>query len=342
MNPYKHMVAAMVFIVTSAGALASSKIDTLYFQHGDRITGEVKSLENNQLKFSTDDAGTIRIEWGKLDSVKILSNMRIHLSNGTIFYGKLLPSGERKSCYIWHRAGDPRLTRLEEIVFLSPLEEKFIDRMSGSLSSGFSYTKASHVMQLNLNTSIKYTAEKNQVELYYDGNVTKESAGTTQRQHGGMILRRILPKKWFLLTLLSAESSTEQQLDLRSNFGIGGGNSIVYSNSTHFYTAAGISGNRENSMGISQYNIEALVTADYSVFIYDSPELSFNIGVDVIPNLSDLGRVRFQVDSNLKWEIFADFFLKWTFFYTYDNRTFSTGEPSSDWAITLLGLEYNL
>jgi hypothetical protein len=37
--------------------------------NGDRITGEVKRLDRGRLEFSTDDAGTLYLEWDKLVSV---------------------------------------------------------------------------------------------------------------------------------------------------------------------------------------------------------------------------------------------------------------------------------
>ncbi|MEN8227811.1 MAG: DUF481 domain-containing protein [Bacteroidota bacterium] len=337
------IITFLLGFLFAGNVLASSKIDTIYFQNGDRVTAEVKSLENNQLRLSTDDAGTIRVEWNKVDSVKILNSMRIVLQDGEILYGKLLPSGEVKSGYIWHRTGDPMLVELERIVLLSPIEDRFVNRLDGSLSSGFSYIKASQVMQMHLNASIQYTAEKNHFELFYDGMYTREpESDNSQRQNGGATFLRILPKKWFLLSQVSAENSSEQQLDLRTNFGVGGGNSLIRTNSTHFYIAGGIQANRELSMGISQYNLEGMIASNYSVFIFDSPEVSFNINAKVIPSLNDFGRIRSQVDSNLKWEMFNDFYLKWTFFYSFDNRPLSETAEKSDWAITLLGLEYSL
>ena len=325
-----------------ATLMASSKIDTIYFQNGDRITGEVKSLENDLLRISTDDAGTFKIEWTKVDSVFIRNRMRILLDNGVIYYGILLPAGVVKSCMIWRSEGDPLLIALNRIIELSPIEEKFLNRMSGTISSGFSYTKASEVMTMNLNGSLRYLANKNLLETSYTGNVTSDPLGTTQRQNGGFTFHRMLPKKWFLMAELLAESNSEQQLDLRTTFGLGGGNSIIRTNSSHFFIAAGILTNRELSAEITQNNIEGIVAAKYSVFIYDNPEVSFDISSNIIPSLNNLGRIRSETESSLKWEIFNDFFLKWTFYYSFDSEPLAGGGEKSDWALTLLGLEYKL
>ena len=106
--------------------------------------------------------------------------------------------------------------------------------------------------------------------------------------------------------------------------------------------APGILANRELSEEITQNNVEGLVAAKYSVFIYDNPEVSFDISSNIIPSLSNLGRIRSETESNLKWEVFNDFFLKWTFYYSFDSKPLAGGAEKSDWALTLLGVEYKL
>lgn len=341
MNRAQRLIIWLFFVHISVAGFAA-KIDTIYFQQGDRITGEVKSLLNNHLKLSTNDAGTVIIEWNKVDSVRILSTMRVVLRNGSILYGSLRTRGQFKGCFIWQTNGDPRQVRLDEIVEMSRLEERVLSRLNGSLSAGFSYTKASDIMQMNLDGSVTYTAAKNQVDLFYDGIYTLESEKKTQRQNGGINFRRLLPRRYFLLSGLGAESSSEQQLDLRTSAGFGAGNSLIYSNTSHFYIAAGILGNREWSGGDSRYNLEGKITLNYTLYIYDSPEVSINIRGDLIPSITDPGRIRTQIDSNLSWEIFSDFYLKWTFFHTFDSRPLSETAGKNDWAISLLGLEYKL
>jgi hypothetical protein len=336
-------IICVLIMFFACDSLASGKIDTIYFQNGDRMSGEVKSLANNYLQFSTHDAKTIQVEWEKLDSVKILNSMRVLLEDGRVFYGKILPCGEVNKCFLWPTVGDVRKFDLHEIVVLSPLEEKFVDRLKGSISSGFSYTKSNDLMQLNINGSVNYVANKNSMELSYDGNfTTQDTISSNQHQNAGVTMQRLLKRNWFLVSKLSLETSSEQQLDLRTSFGAGGGKNLIHSNRSTLYIAGGLLGNKEESKGAIQYNLEGTFGVDYSVYIYDFPEVSFNISADLIPSLSDAGRVRATIDSNLKWEVFNDFYLKWTFYYNYDSRPLSVDAAKYDWAITLLGLEYKL
>jgi len=337
------IIFVLLLLSATNSLLFASKIDTVYLQKGDRITGEVKSLENNYLRLSTNDVGTVKVEWNKIDSVKILNSMRIELEDGQIMYGKLLTAGIKGSCYIWRRVGEPLLMELIHIVYLSPIEERFLDRLNGSLSSGFSYVKASDVLQMNFSGSVEYLAEKNLGELFYDGLITQDStSGTTQRHHGGATFIRSLPKKWFVITNISMESNSELELDLRSNWGVGAGKSLVRTNFSNLYLAGGLQFNRETSKGVEQFNLEGVFATNYKVFIYDDPEVSFGIDANIIPSLNDLGRVRSNITSDLRWEIFTDFFLKWSVYYTYDSKPLSDTAAKSDWAITMLGIEYKL
>ena len=333
----------LLLLTVMQTAVCGSKIDTIYFQNGDRITAEVKGLENNQLKLSTTDAGTVYVEWSNIDSVKILNNMQIILDDGKIMHGKLLTAGEAGQCYIWSSEDEPLLMELVRIVSLAPLEDKFFNRLSGTFSSGFSYIKASKIMQMNFDGSLKYQAEKNQVELSYSGLFSLDSAASyTQNQSGGATFIRMLPKNWFLLSILNLESNSEQDLDLRTSLTLGGGNAFIRNNISTLYAAIGLQGNREVSLGDAQFNLEGVLTIQYTVYIFDDPEISFNVTGDLIPSLTTLGRVRTKIDSNLKWEIFNDFNLKWTFYYNFDSQPLSTTAEKGDWAVTLIGLEYTL
>ena len=269
--------------------------------------------------------------------------MRIVLDDGKIMYGKILTAGEAGKCYIWSSLEEPVLMELVHIVLLAPLEDKILNRLSGTLSSGFSYVKSTQIMNMNFDGSVKYQAEKNQLELSYSGLFSKDSASDySQNQHGAATAIRMLPKNWFLISMLSLESNSELDLDIRTSLTLGGGNAFIRTNTSILYAALGLQGNREVSLGDAQFNLESVLTTQYTVFIYDDPEVSFTFTGDLIPSLTTLGRIRAKIDSNLKWEVFNDFYLKWTFFYNFDSQPLSSTAERNDWAVTLIGVEYKL
>lgn len=327
----------LFFIFTTS--FASSKIDTIYFQGGDRITGEVKSLDNNLLKLSTDDSGTISIEWDRIDSVFIKNPMRITMMDGVVRHGQIKPSGMAGECTILVDYGETEKVKLWNIVELVPLEKRFIDRLSGTVSSGFSFVKASNVTKLDFAGTVEYRGEKLIFQADYDVILTKESTEITQRQSGGASLHRVLPKNWSIQGRLLAESNSYFELDLRTTVALGPNYFLIRNNKQRLSAGVGLLANKEFSGELTQNNFESLVQLSYKLFLFDSPEVSIDFQGNLIPGLSEFGRFRNETDININWEVFNDFYLKWTFYNSFDNQPLSGIDVHRDWG-TSLGLEF--
>jgi hypothetical protein len=57
------LAAALAGIIVSTTAAAADKTDIMLFKNGDRLTGEVKSLDRGKVSFDTDAMGVIKVEW---------------------------------------------------------------------------------------------------------------------------------------------------------------------------------------------------------------------------------------------------------------------------------------
>jgi len=71
---------------------------------------------------------------------------------------------------------------------------------------------------------------------------------------------------------------------------------------------------------IDQDTIEAIGTLTWDWFRFDSPELDLSTSLQVIPNLTDTGRVRGELDIKLKWEMIEDLFWELSYYHSYDSR----------------------
>jgi hypothetical protein len=318
---------------------ASSKIDTVYFQHGDRLTGELVSLNKGILKLKTNDVGTVSIEWQNVDSLCILNSLRILKHNGGVLYGRLYPSGKNKVSIIIDEQGRKSEIELVAIVELIQLKEKILSRLSGTLSAGFNYTKATEVSQLDFSGNIDFKGEKTIFSANYSIVLTDDGSKTTQRQSGGASSDRLLPNNWSAQGKLLAETNSEFQLDLRTSLNSSVSYNFIRSNSQLLQAGAGFSLNREFSGDLAQNNIEGLVGLKYSLFIMDSPQVSFDFEGFLLPGLNRFGRVRSEINTDFKWEMFKDFFLKGSLFFSSDNEPLSGVDVRTDWG-TSIGLEF--
>ncbi len=100
---------------------------------------------------------------------------------------------------------------------------------------------------------------------------------------------------------------------------------------------------RENvSSGLpTEDSLEAFGTLRWGWFRYDSPELDLSTELQLIPNLTDTGRVRGEFDISLKWEMIEDLFWELSFYDSYDSDPIVRGAEKNDYGVnTSLGWDF--
>ena len=79
----------ILFLFLGASVAEAQKTDSVWIRNGDRIIGEVKSLSRGLLKYSTDDLGTISVEWDKVERISTTTVLEVQLSRDKKLYGHL-------------------------------------------------------------------------------------------------------------------------------------------------------------------------------------------------------------------------------------------------------------
>ena len=76
-------------------------------------------------------------------------------------------------------------------------------------------------------------------------------------------------------------------------------------------------------------------------FRFDTPELDLSTTFEVIPNLTDTGRVRGELDIELKWEMIEDLFWQLSYYNSYDSDPATAGAEKNDYGVvTSLGYKF--
>jgi hypothetical protein len=133
-------------------------------------------------------------------------------------------------------------------------------------------------------------------------------------------LLRPFGKKWFYLGLGQLQQNQSTELDFRGLVGGGVGRYFVQTNRYLFAAVAGLglSNERYSGQDITQ-NAELVTGINFEAFRYNSPKLDFTTRFLVFPNLTTWGRVRLDLDSRVKVEIFKDFFWSAYVWDVYDS-----------------------
>ena len=91
------LILIMLSALLSANAHANRKTDIISMYNGDRITGEIVSLEGGIIKVKTDFMGTLSIEWPEIASVQSDYHYEVRLSDGERMYGSFHDESNQRS-----------------------------------------------------------------------------------------------------------------------------------------------------------------------------------------------------------------------------------------------------
>ena len=91
----------------------------------------------------------------------------------------------------------------------------------------------------------------------------------------------------------------------------------------------------------NQRNIlfEWVVQTNYTLFSFSKPNLTISTAQTFFLNLSQKGRIRWDGDLSVNWELVSDLSLKTSFYHNYDKKSPATLMPRLDYGF-VAGLSY--
>ena len=319
--------------LTSGTAVAEAqKTDSVWIRNGDKITGEVKVLFRGRLKYSTDDLGTIYIEWDKVDRIHSPVTYEIQLESGEKFYGPLRVA--RSGALLLGADTIP----LARIVAITPIRRTLLARMNGYLDLGLSYQKAHSAFQLTSGAKAVYRARIAETSLEYSSFAeARDDADETARFTAGFTERVFIGLRWSAGLGGGFERNDELDLAGRLRILAFGARTLSKSNHVDLWASGGLVATQEKyfSNDSTSSGYEGYLGASFSAFRYDRPKLDANISSSAFPSISIPGRVRLDNSFRVSYELVADFMLTVTIFDSFDSKPQSAGAPRNDFGTTL-------
>lgn len=331
LRPFKLTIALTALAASAAGA----QTDVVEIDNGDRLSGTVKGLDRGRLSFSTAATGTIRIEWDDVAYLTAGRRLDIELSNGQRYFGSLQTGDSAGQLRIVTDSGDVVNIPMLQAVAMTPIEESFIDRLNLILSAGYSFTKASDLTQTNVSASLDYRADRNSAGLALSSIVTDDVVRSTQRHTLDLNYFRFLQNRKLAGALIALETNDRLGIDLRTSVRGLAGRYLRQTNQSRIAVYGGVSLNREEIAGLptSQDSVEAFAALNMEWFRFDSPQLDVTTEFQLLPSLTENGRVRTEADIDLRWEIVSGLFWGLTIYHSFDNQPPGIGATNSDYGI---------
>ena len=333
------MALLLIWAWMPLAALAAPKTDVIVLVNGDRITGEIKSLEHNRLKLSTDHMGTVYIEWDKIARVQSDQYLLLEREDGSRYYGQLKPSVEDGRLKV--DRGDARATpenvAMASVVRAVPIEGgEFIDRLDDYVSAGLDIAKANDRRSMDFAGGLSSRTREREWALDGSMNLTDDDSGESSERYDAQFqYRQFRERRDFYMSFGGMSRNTELDLDLRTLVGGGYGRYFVQTNTADWVGGLGLAYSNEHYSGAEQLNsLEAVFYTSFSIFRYDFPETDITGAFTLLPSLTKSGRYRSQADLRAKYEFVDDLYFELRVYGSYGSQPPADDVEKSDYGFT--------
>jgi hypothetical protein len=270
-------------------------------------------------------------------------NLEVRLDTGERHFGSLPGSASDASITVAEESGTLVLP-MSRVVYMTPIEDTFRERLSGDINAGYNFTEASDLAQLNFGLSVAYEGAIRIVEGSIDTLNTDSGDGDSfNRSEVHLRHTRLLRDRWVAGQLAVFERNESLGIDLRSSLGGGAGRTLRETNDRYFGLFGGAVFSEERITGSSEQenSVEALFVVSAEWFRYDEPELDVTTRFSLLPSLSESGRVRTSLDVDFRWGVVEDLYWSFSLYHTSDSDPPTAEASKRDFGIvTSLGWEF--
>jgi putative salt-induced outer membrane protein YdiY len=320
---------ALALLVLLPVASAKRKDDVIIMKNGDRLTGEIKRLEEGKLVFSASYmAADVSVDWSQVERLETKDEFSVYLTGGGAHTGviskKSTAADASPSFSIYSGTGEIQAFR-NEVVVVRPVEDSPWKQLTGSVDYGYSYTGGNNATtQSSLSAAVAYRVEKWWMETNGSSVFNAQSEGTsTGRNTFSFLYARKLTDRWYAAVLSELLNSRQQDLTLRVTTGVGLGRVLLRTERTSVRLLSGVLFSREdytNDAGAQPRanNAEALFQLRYDMYRFKKLDVSSI--VYAYPSLTDQGRVRTGLQASLGVELFRNFKWKFNLYENFDSR----------------------
>ena len=306
-------------------------------RNGDRIIGEIKTLDHGTLTYKTDDIGTVMIEWDKIARVASPRYFEVEDNTGRRYYGNLRPALQNGRIVVAVTSFIDTLD-IPRIVRMYPLGQSFLARVDGHLNLNLTFQRANSLRSLNTDFEAVYRTRVRLTRLrsniYFQN---QENAEGTSRNSVSLSQLRFLQNRWILLAAAELQQNEELDLARRALLSAGGGRFLRQTNRAEILVAGGLAFTNELFTATTATNsLEALLSVQASYYQLDSPKTDLQCELTLYPSLTDWGRIRSELSMSLTHEVIKNFNTGLMVFDNFDSRPPSDSLAKNDFGVTLM------
>jgi len=334
--PFGGIAAGLFAVALCASPAHAQKTDVLVLSNGDHITGEIKELTRGKVRLKTDPMGTVYIKWQDIVSITSDKVFEVELESGQKFFGSIQPSSESGQDEVVTGKATVGVRHLN-VVRVTPIKESFWQRLDGSIDLGLSFLQQNGQFDYNLGAEVKHRAENSLTQLKISSIVRLQNeVETTNRQSFTLGHLQTFAPRWFWAALGAFDSNAELSLKGRASGGGGAGRFFVQTNKINLLTWGGLIYAHEQFDDVESDDVlNGIVSTLFDFFIDQERKSDITVNLDLIPSLTQSGRVRIEANAEGRHEFVKDFFFKLKIFNSFDSKPPTGGTTrKNDFGVT--------
>ncbi len=318
--------AALLLVLFPIISSASSrqKTDIVYMKNGDKITGELQSLDKGQLSIKPDYTTTAFIlDWSQVDHIESTQGFLVTDPHGVTYTGALSKGIEKGSLSVINTA----TTTLpnNSVIEIDELNSTFWKRMRGNVDVGMSFTRSNSQTNLTSDGTLGYQSQNRLFSLSANSQFTtqQKTNNTNEMTAKTSLFQQLRRSNWYGGGLANFLSSSEQKIDLRSTLGLGIANRLIFTNRTDLNVVGGLGYTLERDAADTTatartHSLDSAFALNYSTFRFDST--TFNTSLWLYPSLTSPGRVRMTLNQDVYYKFFSNLYVSFSFYDNFDNQ----------------------
>jgi len=343
----RHGFARMLLILLALTGISSARErkDILQFTNGDRITCEIMRLDKGLLYVRLPYArGEVGFDWVQIAHVESAEMFVVVDKTGKRYTGTLqkvaianAPEEPEEMKVQVTGSSSSQVVSGKEVVGIERTDTGFWQNLHGDLNGGLNYSKQQNRTQFNFQSNTVFQRTKWSMEANYQSSFS--GGGNVSNLRNDLHLnsmRQLRSPRNFYMGLAEFLQSNEQQLNLRMTLGGAVGHAFSHTNNSFITGYAGVIYNREQyssqaTVGRTGDSAEAVLGTQLNFFRFRATDIVTT--AQLYPSLTDLGRVRFDLNTSMKLRVAKR--LDWTFgfFVNFDSRP-PQNLPKSDYGST--------
>jgi len=317
-------------------------------RNGDRLTCEITGLSADSLYVKLDYAlGTISIDWFKVDHLESRQLFVVKTADGNVYTGTLsMPKTEGArpvSIEVLEPSGETVELPQVSVANIDQGFQNFWHRFNGSVGLGAIYNKGNDSTQYSLSTDVNYPRPRWAASVSYDSTLSssKGTSASTRNQIDVSAYHLMSWNNWYYKGAADFLKSSEQGIDLQSTFAGGIGRYLKNTNHVKITLTGGVAYQRISYTqsvvaALSENVTSGWVNGQVKLFRFDKTNLT--VTASLLPAVSDLGRVHFNINSSYYIKIWSKFNFNISFYGNWDTQP-PASFSGSDYG-TSLGLDW--